>query len=156
MLFSSCNPKELPLCVSLAFLPSGKIYGYGHCFCWGAFVPGGCRWLPHTKIELQDSHTIHEKPRILGCLMRGCILETLSRSLLIYTVEVFSPSNGGIGDGSVLLWSYPHNSEQRWQVSSTPIQLCDQKTSPLPSWIKALKQRWQIYPLNKLKWPLNL
>lgn len=89
-LFSSCNPRELPLCVSLSFLPSGKIYGYGQCFCWSTFVPGLCRCLPHTKIKLQDSHTSHEKPRIVGFLMRGSTLETLYQRCLIYTAEVLS------------------------------------------------------------------
>lgn len=88
MLFSSCNPRELPLCVSLSFLPSGRIYGYGHCFCRGNFVQGGCRCLPHTKIKLQDSHTAQEKPRTVGSLMRGCILETRCQKLLVYTVKV--------------------------------------------------------------------
>jgi len=71
-LFSSCNPRELPLCVFLPFLPSAKIYGYVHCFCSGSFVPGGCRCLPHTEIKLQDSHTVHMRSQGLWALGKGC------------------------------------------------------------------------------------
>lgn len=88
-LFSSCNPRELPLCVSLSFLPSAKIYGYGHCFCRGSFVPGGCRCLPHTEIKPQDSHTIREA--------KDCGLWTLETQywrLVINTVEVFCEVKG--------------------------------------------------------------
>lgn len=38
----------------------------------------------------------------------------------------------------------------KMQIKATPIWLCEQKTSPHPSWIIALKQR-QVYPLHKLK-----
>lgn len=125
-LFSSWSPRERPLCVSLSFLPSGK-----DLWLWVQFLQGQ---LCSRSLSMSATHFDkapgfpHYTWAAEGC---GLSWRTVPYKLGIWGLHsVLSKESFG---------HITYYSEQRWHIKPTPTCLCEQKTSPHSSWIKALK-----------------